>query len=396
MYTAINRALIYIYVLWRNLCNRLKRKEDEGELPKTVLIIFQQAIGDAVIFSAALPAYTKLFPAAEGWTVKLLCRPATVRLMREVLPLPGQICMEEVDFGRSIKDFRYFRSIVRTYSVPVSMTVTAGTSPSAELLSAALPAKRRVGLLQAVAKVSPFYMALLQRLAYSEPVRPPKERMTLLTQRDLLRHLGAADYEAKLPVLLPQEKCVSSEHYAVVCPGASVAAKMWPGERYVAVIDALTERFGMDVYLCGSREERPVCEEICGRVRDPEKVRNRAGELTFGEWSGLIQHADLMLGNDSASAHLAAAARVRAVCIAGAYDKGSFFPYQVDRLEEGDRLPVTVSHTDWPCAWCWVRGYAYGYRNPACQKAVRAGKCALCIESVTVQEVLQKVGEVLQ
>jgi ADP-heptose:LPS heptosyltransferase len=59
----------------------------------------------------------------------------------------------------------------------------------------------------------------------------------------------------------------------------------------------------------------------------------------------------MVIGNDSATLHIAAAHRVKAICIAGIYDKFHFFPYLVDELDEGDRLPETV-YVDMPCAYC--------------------------------------------
>lgn len=92
----------------------------------------------------------------------------------------------------------------------------------------------------------------------------------------------------------------------------------------------------------------------------------------------------MVIDNDSATLHIAAAHRVKAICIAGIYDKFQFFPYLVDELDEGDRLPETV-YVDMPCAYCRTKGYFAGYGNEACKKEIEQKKCALCIDAISVE-----------
>ena len=101
----------------------------------------------------------------------------------------------------------------------------------------------------------------------------------------------------------------------------------------------------------------------------------------------------MVIGNDSATLHIAAAHRVKAICIAGIYDKFQFFPYLVDELDEGDRLPETV-YVDMPCAYCRTKGYFAGYGNPKCRKAIKTGKCSLCIDEITVEMVISKIDKI--
>ena len=88
--------------------------------------------------------------------------------------------------------------------------------------------------------------------------------------------------------------------------------------------------------------------------------------------------------------HIAAAARVPSVCIAGAYDKYKFFPYKVDELGSNDILPVTMLK-DMPCEYCRTMGYDAGFGNSACKKRINEGLCAACIDQITVEEVKKEV-----
>ena len=54
----MQRILIAIYAIWRNLINRISpRCGQEGQ----VLILFQQVFGDAVVLTSVLQGYVDLF-----------------------------------------------------------------------------------------------------------------------------------------------------------------------------------------------------------------------------------------------------------------------------------------------------------------------------------------------
>ena len=92
--------------------------------------------------------------------------------------------------------------------------------------------------------------------------------------------------------------------------------------------------------------------------------------------------------------HLAAAGRVPSICISGVYDKFQFYPYQVDKIEKGDFLPITL-YKDMPCEWCRTMGYHAGYGNKDCQKRIKDNCCTCCIEAISIEDVLKKIDEVM-
>ena len=106
-----------------------------------------------------------------------------------------------------------------------------------------------------------------------------------------------------------------------------------------------------------------------------------------------MEYAELVLGNDSATLHIAAAYRRKCICVAGVYDKFQFFPYLVDELEDEGNLPITI-YKDMPCAYCRTKGYFAGAGNYQCQSAIKLGKCALCIEEITVEEVKRVIENI--
>lgn len=382
-----NQCLIAGCAIATNLYNRLKKTHGDE---KIVLIVFHQIFGDAIVFSNSLKGYTDLFARRMGYKILLVARPSIIKFMRDTIFIPKDIEIEIVDFKRFLEDFSYYKIIRRKYYNLADTIIVPGTSLSGEIFSVACNAKRRIGLVSSIPVKWPPIMALFQKLAYTETIWPEKDMMMLQRHRLLLNYLGLHEYKAKLPQLLPQENIVNEERYCVICPGASKTEKCWPIERFIEIINYLIDRYSMEVHLCGGVDEVRFEEIILNAVKNPSRVHSHIGRTTFSEWSAIVQHAGLVLGNDSATMHLAAASGRKAICIAGVYDKFQFFPYKVDCLGIGERLPTTILH-DMPCAWCRTRGYFSGYQNAKCKKQIEEGKCTLCIDEITVNQVIEEI-----
>ena len=384
----MQRLLIALFALWRNIVNRFSnQKGQKGQ----VLIIFQQVFGDAVVLVSALQGYVDLYVKEKGWKVTLLCLPSIKKFLDEVASVPKDIYVEEVDFKRLVNDFRYFKSIVKQYDYSAELSVVPGSSMSAELLSATLAIRRRVGLVNVFPRNWPPQMALFYKLAYTEPIVPEMGSMMIQRHRMTLQYLGLHGYLGKLPKLKKQERIIEGD-YCVICPGASAPVKRWPAERFAKIADYLIESHGWDVHVCGGADEDVDCQKMIAASNHPEKIISHVGKTTFAEWSAIIEYARLVVGNDSATMHIAAGHRVPAVCIAGVYDKFQFFPYKVDLLDEGDALPATV-YVDKPCAYCRTKGYFAGSGNKVCRKAIKGDKCALCIDEISIEMVVKMIED---
>lgn len=381
----LNRAFIAIDACVKGIVKTKKTKEN-----KTILIVFQQVFGDSVILQNSLQEYVKLFPQNEGYEIRFLVRPSVLSFMKKTMELPEEILLEEVDFKRFLEDYRYYKQVVKRYRHTASTLIVPGTSLSAEIFSSASDASRKIGLVRCYDVKSPFAMAIFNQIAYTEKVRPEKDEMMLQRHRRLIHYLGGESYNAKLPNVLEKSNIVNEERYCVMCPGASVMEKCWPTERFVEIADYIIENYNMNIHLCGGADEIKFEEIILEATNYKDKVISHIGKTSFSDWSAIVQHSAFVIGNDSATMHLAAASRRNAICIAGVYDKYMFFPYKVDELEDGDILPITLIK-DMPCEWCRTIGYEAGFGNSECKNRIDNSMCASCIDAITVQDVKKQI-----
>jgi ADP-heptose:LPS heptosyltransferase len=127
---------------------------------------------------------------------------------------------------------------------------------------------------------------------------------------DRLRFEVLATHRCQLVDRLHEAGIDAHRPYAVLHPGATAASRRWPAERFGQVGQALLEA-GCAGVFSGSKAEMPLCQaglEPCAqRVRQDATALSLAGLLCLGELAALIEGASVLITNNSAPAHLAAA-----------------------------------------------------------------------------------------
>lgn len=153
--------------------------------------------------------------------------------------------------------------------------------------------------------------------------------------------------------------------------GAGYASKRWEGERFVELGKRLAQA-GHGIIFVGSHTERENIHLPGGK--DPGfRFLDLMGKTTLPELLGLIQQADLFIGNDSGPSHLAAMLNKKVVLIfSGTNEKERWAP-----LSESVRI---LSHPV-PCAPC-------GHRVCPLEKQD-------CLDHISVDQVFQAAREIL-
>jgi heptosyltransferase-2 len=167
---------------------------------------------------------------------------------------------------------------------------------------------------------------------------------------------------------------VGERGFVVVAPGSRWATKMWPPESFAGAADELARRLGVETVLIGSSDDTAACE----RVRNVAGARTTdlCGRLTIGETIALADRAGLVLSNDSAAAHIAAAVGTPVVAVFGPTVPGQgFTPYS-----EASR----IVQADLDCRPCGSHG------GESCARGDLS-----CMTSVRVQDVVSAAEELL-
>jgi ADP-heptose:LPS heptosyltransferase len=214
--------------------------------------------------------------------------------------------------------------------------------------------------------------------ATSEPL------MELQRNAEFMRGLGLRNFAAGLPSLpklmdLP-EKLTIRQPYIVISPGAHLPGKRWSVANYFELLSKLTAFNRGLVVLCGSSQERALCAQII--ELSGMDALNLAGETSLPELVEVIRRANLLVANDTAAVHIAAAVGTPAVCILGGGHYGRFMPYI---LKAGAHIaPVPIIHR-MDCFGC----------NWQCTQPHKKGMTVPCISLITVDQVFETIEEIL-
>lgn len=141
-------------------------------------------------------------------------------------------------------------------------------------------------------------------------------------------------------------------------PGARLASRRWPVERYRHVAIALIDR-GWQPVITGSDDEQELCAALARRC-GPVCV-NLCGQTPLGVLAALFLRGQLLICNDTGVSHVAASVGARSVVIACGSDVARWRPLDTRRH--------AVLHADVECRPCAVDRCPVGH---LCALKVRA------------------------
>ncbi|QDV37058.1 glycosyltransferase family 9 protein [Tautonia plasticadhaerens] len=114
----------------------------------------------------------------------------------------------------------------------------------------------------------------------------------------------------------------------VINPGARWVTKRWPPRHFAEVARRAITTAGAGVVVVGAPEDRPLAEEIAGRLGAVGlPVRDLTGKTTLSGLAAVASESDLVLSNDTGPLHLAVASGARVIAVFTCTDPAKTGPY---------------------------------------------------------------------
>ena len=330
-------------------------------MTERILVKSVNWVGDAVLVTPAIRAVRRAFPGAE---ITLMARPWVADVYEANPDIDRLWTVEE---NKSFRHFRHTAARMRREKFDIGIALP--NSLGSGMLLAIGRAKRRIG-----------YSRDARRLFLTDPV-PVTPGILKVHQVEyyliLLRGLCDVDSaprqlivpvapsaETTLERVLDQAGLLpgirAGRPLIAISPGAAFGtAKRWLPERFAAVADHLSAKFGAQIVAVGSKGELPVSEEVARAAKRPITLLN--GLFPLRGLIALCNHLSLMITNDSGNMHIAAARDVPLVAIFGPTDWITTAPYHP--------LAIIVRKDACRCAPCLLR-HCPPEHGHACMKAV--------------------------
>lgn len=266
--------------------------------PRRILLVKPSAIGDVVHALPVLNLVRKKWPAAHiTWVVA----PECAGIIEGHPQLDAIIRFDRKGFSKAWRSARALGSLVsfvqdfrkREFDLVIDLQGLLRSG----LMTGLTHAPVRIGLSDAREGAPAFYTHVVN----TAPVeRHAIERYLCVTEA---LGCGRGPVEFIFPTTDEDRRAIAAQapgRYAALFPGTNWPTKRWPAERFAAVVGPLRERFGLASVAAGAPSERELCKQVRADV-------NLAGRTTLRQLVALIEGAELIIANDSAPMHIAAA-----------------------------------------------------------------------------------------
>jgi lipopolysaccharide heptosyltransferase II len=185
-----------------------------------------------------------------------------------------------------------------------------------------------------------------------EPEPQQRVRHEVRRQLDLVATIGAVPRAESLAIAVPSIarrraaaalatlRVPRDGPLVVAHPGATAPARRYPPKRFAEALDLLVAEQRAHVVLTGDASEVELVEIVRGAMRT--SAYSLAGCLDFAELCGVIETADVLVSNNAAPVHIAAAVGTPVVDLY-ALTNPQHVPW---------RVPHRVLNRDVPCRNC--------------------------------------------
>ena len=340
-------------------------------VPKRILVIRLDRIGDVILSTPVLQALRHHFPHAF---IAMMVRPAC-RDIVEGHPHINEVILYEkegahrtpsgtIRFARELRRFDFDTALVlhpsnRSHWIPwlARIPVRIGYDRKQPwLLTHRVPHRKQEGSRHEAL----YTLELLRPFGITPQLANP----TVPIRADAVQRIGS---------LLAESAIQPSDRLVAIHPSASCVSKRWMPERFAQVADRLIAEHGVRICLVAGEADAIYADRVMRAMRQP--AMNAAGRLSLGELAALLHRCRLLLSNDSGPIHLAAAVGTPVVDIFGRNQQG-LSPRRWGPLGSGH----VILHKEVGCVTCLAHNCDIGF---------------LCLTSLSVDEVYRAAVSVL-
>jgi heptosyltransferase-2 len=271
-------------------------------MPDRILVIQTAFLGDVVLTTPLFRELKRLYPTAE---LDCLVAPRGAEIL-EGLPELDRILVHYKKRGR-LRDL--WRILRKVRNEGYDLVISPHRSPRSSLIARYSGALMRIG-----------YEENGLSFFYTDRVHRPTERHEAGRILALAEPVGGVDGPIKPYLALTTEEIVEAKKFlggrptVAIAPGSAWVTKRWPPDRFGELAVRLNGR-GYRVVLLGSNADRETACEVF--AASGGKAVNLTGRTTVRQMAAFVGCAELLVSNDSAPVHIAAAFDVPVVALFG-------------------------------------------------------------------------------
>ena len=374
---------LYKIVMRLGVQTKIKRFFNTGK-NNAVLIIKRDGIGDFILF---LDAFKRLKEFYKGKKFVVCVTNYTKPIAEECGLFDEVIALSKNDFTTD-NIYKTYK-LLSKYKFDVLLHPTQPRNIESEVTAYLVNAKVKIASRGELGAHSPKTKAKFDTI-YDKLLETGNENMTLIQTANFIRALGDTEYKISMPRIKPfiDFNMYLPENFFVIFMGGSIYNKLWPAERFYQVAKHISEKTGYECVICGTKEDYNELEIF--KSQGDLKFSSLIGKTSIIELITVLSKAKLLVSNDTSAVHIANALGVKSLAIKGQFSGSKFYPYVVEKENEGDIYPNFVEIPT-GCRWCTLKGKAYHCIGGN----YFAAKKLKCIMGISTEKVIEAVDNLL-
>ena len=368
--------------------------------PKKLLFIELSEMGSAILVDPAMR--NAQARGAEIFFLIFKSNRASLTLLNTVKP-ENIFTIDSSSLGGLIKDTLRFLILARRHKIDTAIDLELFSRFTA-LLTGLCGARRRVGyhifhgeglwrgfMLTRKVHYNPHihitknFLSLIHA-AFAKEIEVPFSKIHIpdsevrleqavidpISLRKVQERIEKKAKEANIPYAFGKDRII------LINPNASdlLPQRRWAQQRFSELIHAIHQRYPNDLILITGSPAEFVYVEKVRSVANVKQAINFAGQVSFAELPPLYTLSDVMVTNDSGPGHFSAVTPLRTVVLFGPETPALYGSV-------GNSIAITANLACSPCV------SAANHRKTPCHDNV-------CMQAITVEQVLEKVAIQLQ
>ena len=347
---------------------------------KLVLLVRQDAIGDFILWLDTAKEYRKYYP-PENCKIILIGNALWSDLAKE-LPFWDEVLPVNVKAFKTLSRYRWnILRKVRNFGAKIAIQPTYSREfYHGDSLIRASNASKKVSSAGNMSNRDQLKSILADRW-HTELIPSSPEQMSELERNaEFFSGFIKKLYLPSYPELELSGDCniqeLKRKSFYILSLGANKKYREWPYKYYAKIAQKIHKKTGWLGLICGAENEFYLGEHIKKLCDAP--LQNYTGQTTLSELTCLLAKSQILISNETGTAHIANAVGTPTVCILGGGHFGRFVPYPE---LSGKINNLKVVYYKMPCYGCdWKCVYHIKDEDPA-----------PCISNISVDAVWNEV-----
>jgi len=355
--------------------------DDDGK--KKVLIIYNLALGDGVIWRCSAVNLRKIY-SKEEYKITLICQKGIEKLYNhddiydEILPIDFN--KATVNLMERIKNFKIVRKV---YYDTVLDPVGISEWTTNIFYTKASIAKNKIGLRDK--NINLHCSIKKTKNIYDKIIEIKSKDLSLLEYYSyFINNLSKnkTNFNVGLEKLytIHSNKTLPKKFF-VVFPSASMKLKKWSINRYADLAKRIYDKTQLDLVLVGTDSDKESFEEFKSLLKIP--YIDLVGKTNINDYIDILKRSSLVVTNDTSAYHIAVVEEVPVAIITGGYTYYRYVKYSFQRENEFKKPCVIVYQMD--CFDCGNR----------CKYLKGDTQIWPCLDKITVDYAWQKIEKLI-